>query len=368
MIVGVPKEIKEKEFRVGIVPSGVKALVQSGHTVLVEQGAGLGSGIDDAGYRAVGAIITATAAEVWAQADLVMKVKEPLVPEYPRLRPGLILYTYLHLAPLPELTQVLLDAQVSGVAYETVQLDNGFLPLLAPMSQVAGRMAIQVGAHFLEKEAGGRGVLLAGVPGVAPGHVTILGSGTVAVNAAQMAVGLGAEVTMLGRNLPKLAELDALFRGRVTTLAINQHTIEEELTRADLVVGAVLVPGARAPRLISREMLSLMQKGAVIVDVAIDQGGCAETSHPTFHSDPVYEVDGILHYCVANMPGAVPRTSTFALTNATLPYALAMANKGFAMAAKEDMALSRGVTTYKGALTNRLVAEAQGRDWQPPRL
>jgi alanine dehydrogenase len=348
---------------VGIVPSGVKTLVQAGHTVLVEQGAGEGSGITNAQYREAGAGLAASAGEVWAQADLLMKVKEPLPPEYPLLRPGLILYTYLHLAPLPELTRVLLDAQVSGVAYETVQLDNGFLPLLAPMSQVAGRMAIQVGAHFLEKEAGGRGVLLAGVPGVAPGHVTILGSGTVAVNAAQMAVGLGAEVTMLGRNLPKLAELDALFRGRVTTLASSRQAIEEELTKADLVVGAVLVVGARAPRLISREMLSLMQKGAVIVDVAIDQGGCAETSRPTFHSDPVYEVDGILHYCVANMPGAVPRTSTFALTNATLPYALAMANKGFAVAAKEDITLFRGVTTHRGALTNRLVAEAQGREW-----
>jgi len=363
MIVGVPKEIKEKEFRVGIVPSGVKALVQAGHTVLIEQGAGEGSGIDDAGYRAAGAIIAASAAEVWAQAGLIMKVKEPLAPEYPRLRPGLILYTYLHLAPLPELTQVLLDAQVSGVAYETVQLDNGFLPLLAPMSQVAGRMAIQVGAHFLEKEAGGRGVLLAGVPGVAPGHVTILGSGTVAVNAAQMAVGLGAEVTMLGRNLPKLAELDALFRGRVTTLASSRQAIEEELAKADLVVGAVLVPGARAPRLISRKMLSLMPKGAVIVDVAIDQGGCAETSRPTFHSDPVFEVDGIIHYCVANMPGAVPRTSTFALTNATLPYALAMANKGFNMAVREDRALLRGVNTDQGKLFSREVAQSQGREW-----
>ncbi|MFQ6758980.1 MAG: alanine dehydrogenase [Deltaproteobacteria bacterium] len=368
MIIGVPKEIKEKEFRVGIVPSGVKSLVLAGHTVLVEQGAGEGSGIDDGGYRAVGAIIAATAAEVWTQADLVMKVKEPLAPEYPLLKPGLILYTYLHLAPLPELTQALLDARVTGVAYETVQLDNGFLPLLAPMSQVAGRMAIQVGAHFLEKEAGGRGVLLAGVPGVPPGHVTILGSGTVAVNAAQMAMGLGAEVAMLGRNLPKLAELDTLFRGRVRTLAINQHTIEEELAKADLVVGAVLVVGGRAPRLISREMLSLMPKGAVIVDVAIDQGGCAETSRPTFHSAPVYEVDGIIHYCVANMPGAVPRTSTFALTNATLPYALAMADKGFAQAAKDDPPLFRGITTYQGALTNRLVAESQGRDWQPLQL
>jgi alanine dehydrogenase len=279
------------------------------------------------------------------------------------LRPGLILYTYLHLAPLPELTQVLLDAQVTGVAYETVQLDSGFLPLLAPMSQVAGRMAIQVGAHFLEKEAGGRGVLLAGVPGVAPGHVTILGSGTVAVNAAQMAMGLGAQVTMLGRNLRRLAELDDLFRGRLITLASSQQAIEKELAEADLVVGAVLVPGAQAPKLISRKMLGLMRPGAVIVDVAIDQGGCAETSRPTYHSDPVYTVDSIVHYCVANMPGAVPRTSTFALTNATLPYCLAMANKGFARAMQEDRALLRGVNVHQGKLIRQEVAQSQGREW-----
>jgi len=363
MIIGVPKEIKEKEFRVGIVPSGVKGLVQAGHTVLIEQGAGLGSGIADEQYRAAGAGLTPSAAEVWAQADLVMKVKEPLRPEYPLLKPGLILYTYLHLAPLPELTQVLLDARVTGVAYETVRLDNGALPLLAPMSQVAGRMAIQAGAHFLEKEAGGRGVLLAGVPGVAPGHVTILGSGTVGVNAAQMAVGLGAEVSMLGRNLPKLAELDSLFRGRVTTLASSQQAIEEELAKADLVVGAVLVVGACAPKLISRKMLGLMRPGSVIVDVAIDQGGCAETSRPTYHSDPVYTVDSIIHYCVANMPGAVPRTSTFALTNATLPYCLAMANKGLDSAMREDRALLRGVNIHRGKLNNREVADAQGREW-----
>lgn len=363
MIIGVPKEIKEKEFRVGIVPSGVKALVQAGHTVLVEQGAGEGSGVTDEQYTGAGANLIASAAEVWEKADLIMKVKEPLPPEYPLLRPGLILYTYLHLAPLPELTQVLLDAQVTGVAYETVQLDNGFLPLLAPMSQVAGRMAIQVGAHFLEKEAGGRGVLLAGVPGVAPGHVTILGSGTVATNAAQMAIGLGAEVTMLGRNLRRLAELDDLFRGRLITLASSQHTIEDELSRADLVVGAVLTPGARAPKLISRKMLSLMRSGAVIVDVAIDQGGCAETSRPTYHSAPTYTVDNIIHYCVANMPGAVPRTSTFALTNATLPYCLAMASKGLEKAMREDRCLQRGVNVYQGKLCRREVAESQGRVW-----
>jgi alanine dehydrogenase len=365
MIVGVPKEIKEKEFRVGIVPSGVKALVLAGHTVLIEQGAGLGSGIPDRQYLEAGAGVASSAAEVWAKAELLMKVKEPLPPEYPLLRPGLILYTYLHLAPLPELTQVLLDAQVTGVAYETVQLENGALPLLIPMSQVAGRMAIQVGAHFLEKEAGGRGVLLAGVPGVAPGHVTILGSGTVATNAAQMAVGLGAEVTMLGRNLRRLAELDDLFRGRITTLASSQHTIEEELGQADLVVGAVLSPGARAPKLIRRGMLALMRPGSVIVDVAIDQGGCAETSRPTYHSDPVYTVDGILHYCVANMPGAVPRTSTFALTNATLPYCLAMANKGLTKAAAADPALARGINVWQGKLVNREVGEAQQLSWEP---
>jgi len=363
MIIGVPKEIKEKEFRVALTLAGAMALTQAGHAVLVEQAAGQGSGITDAEYTAAGATIVATAAEVWGRAEMVVKVKEPLPPEYPLLRPGLILFTYLHLAPLPELTQALLDAQVTGVAYETVQLDNGFLPLLAPMSQVAGRMAIQVGAHFLEKEAGGRGVLLAGVPGVTPGHVTILGSGTVAVNAAQMAMGLGAQVTMLGRNLPKLAELDALFQGRLVTLASSQQAIEEELALADLVVGAILVPGAQAPKLISRKMLGLMRPGAVIVDVAIDQGGCAETSRPTYHSDPVYTVDGIVHYCVANMPGAVPRTSTFALTNATLPYCLALASKGFVCAVQEDRALLRGANTHGGKLVSREVAQSQGREW-----
>ena len=363
MIIGVPKEIKEKEFRVALTPAGAMALTQAGHTVLVEQGAGMGSGIADAEYTAAGAAVLAAASEIWGRAEMIVKVKEPLPPEYPLLRPGQILFTYLHLAPLPELTQALLDAQVTGVAYETVQLDNGFLPLLAPMSQVAGRMAIQVGAHFLEKEAGGRGVLLAGVPGVAPGQVAILGSGTVAVNAAQMAMGLGAQVTMLGRNLRRLAELDDLFRGRLVTLASSQQAIEETLALADLVVGAVLVPGAQAPKLISRKMLRLMRPGAVIVDVAIDQGGCAETSRPTYHSDPVYTVDGIVHYCVANMPGAVPRTSTFALTNATLPYALAMANKGFAKAMREDRALLQGVNTHGGKLVSREVAQSQGREW-----
>jgi alanine dehydrogenase len=365
MIIGVPGEIKDKEFRVGIVPAGVHTLVSAGHTVVVEEGAGLGSGLADEEYRAAGAVLAPSAEEVWARAELVMKVKEPLPAEYPLLRENLIIFTFLHLAPLAELTEVLLAKGVIGVAYETVQLDNGFLPLLAPMSQVAGRMAIQEGARFLEKEAGGRGVLLPGVPGVPPGHVTILGSGTVAVNAAQMAVGLGAETTMLGRNLPRLAELDQLFRGRLTTMVSSRHNIEAELARADVVVGAVLVPGGRAPRLISREMLTIMRKGSVIVDVAIDQGGCAETSRPTTHSAPVYEVEGILHYCVANMPGAVPCTATMALTNATLPYALAMADQGLEAAAGRDPALARGLTVYRGRLVNRLVAEAQQRPWQP---
>lgn len=365
MIIGVPREIKDKEFRVGIVPAGVRTLVNAGHSVLVEQEAGLGSGVSDREYREAGATMAQSAEEVWTRADLVMKVKEPLPAEYPLLRENLILYTYLHLAPLPELTEVLLARKIIGVAYESVQMDNGFLPLLAPMSQVAGRMAIQEGARFLEKEAGGRGVLLAGVPGVAPGHVSILGSGTVAVNAAQMAVGLGAETTILGRNLPRLAELDSLFRGRLRTQVSSRHNIEAELAKADLVVGAVLVPGGRAPKLIDREMLGRMRKGAVIVDVAIDQGGCAETSRPTTHSQPVYEVEGILHYCVTNMPGAVPRTSTFALTNATLPLVLAMADKGLDHAAAQDPALARGIAVYKGRLVSRQVAEAQGRTWQP---
>ncbi|MEW6595051.1 MAG: alanine dehydrogenase [Thermodesulfobacteriota bacterium] len=364
MIIGVPREIKDKEFRVGIVPAGVKALTAAGHRVVVESGAGLGSGIGDEEYRAAGAEILPDAAAVYGQAAMIMKVKEPLPPEYPLLREGQILYTYLHLAPLPELTQVLLDAKIIGIAYETIELADGSLPLLTPMSQVAGRMAVQVGAHFLEKEQGGRGVLLGGVPGVAPGKVVILGSGTVATHAAQMALGLGAQVIMLGRNARRLSELDLAFGGRLVTVASSQHNIEQELAAADVVVGGVLVTGGRAPKLITRKMLGLMQPGAVIVDVAIDQGGCAETSHPTTHSNPVFTVDGILHYCVANMPGAVPRTSTFALTNATLPYAVKIATLGVDAAARQDQALARGINVYKGKLTSREVAESQGRGWE----
>lgn len=364
MHIGVPQEIKEKEFRVGLVPAGVKVLCSHGHRVTVEKGAGLGSGIPDEEYVAAGARLAATAQQVWDSAEMIIKVKEPLEPEYSFLREGLILYTYLHLAPLPELTEVLLNAGVAAIAYETVQEENGFLPLLAPMSQVAGRMAVQVGAHFLEKEAGGSGVLLAGIPGVQPGHVTILGAGTVAVNSAQIAMGLGATTTILGRNLTRLSELDRLYHGRLTTLVCNQHSIEAELAKADVVIGGVLTPGGRAPRLISRSMLGLMKQGSVIVDVAIDQGGCTETSRPTYHSDPTYKEEGIIHYCVANMPGAVPRTSTFGLTNATLPYAVEMANLGLEEAARRNRALARGINVYQGRVTNGPVARSQGREWQ----
>jgi len=363
MIVGIPREVKDKEFRIAIIPAGVRKLVASGNTVVIESGAGLGSSIFDAEFTEAGARIVEDAATVYSEADMVMKVKEPLPQEYPYMREGLILFTYLHLAPLAELTQVLLDRKVSSIAYETVGLDNDSLPLLVPMSEVAGRMSIQVGAHFLEKEAGGRGVLLGGVTGVEPGHVTILGSGTVGTNAARMAVGLGAAVTVMGRNSRRLAEIESLFQGKIKTRLTSRQNIKEEISRADLVIGAVLVPGATAPKLITREMLSLMQKGAVIVDVSIDQGGCVETARPTSHSDPVYEVDGIIHYCVANMPGAVPRTSTFALTNATLPYALEIADKGAIRAIQEDPALKRGMNTYKGLLTNREVARAQKRQY-----
>jgi len=361
MIIGVPREIKDKEFRVGMVPAGVASLAAAGHTVLVERGAGLGSGVVDEEYLQAGAELVTTAAELYGRAELVVKVKEPLAPEYELLRPGQILFTYLHLAPLPGLTQVLLEKKIIGIAYETVRPDDGSLPLLAPMSQVAGRMAIQAGARFLEKEAGGRGLLLGGVPGVERGHVTIIGAGNVGSNAAKMAVGLGAEVTVLGLRIDQLTRLEELYSGRLTTLISNRHNLEEELRKADLVVGAVLLPGRSAPKLISRGMLGLMKKGAVIVDVAIDQGGCVETSRPTTHSDPVFEVDGILHYCVANMPGAVPRTATFALTNVTLPLVQALAGKGVETAARENIALRRGINVYLGKLICPDVAESQGR-------
>ncbi|MCB2182853.1 MAG: alanine dehydrogenase [Desulfobulbaceae bacterium] len=363
MIIGVPGETKDKEFRVGIVPAGVKSLRAAGHEVIIEQGAGAGSDISDLEFKKAGAECVPSAREVYDRADLVMKVKEPLPQEYGFLKKNLILYTYLHLAPLPDLTEILLQKKVSAIGYETVQLDNGYLPLLAPMSEVAGRMSIQVGAHFLEKEEGGRGILLGGVPGVEHGHVTIIGGGTVGSYAARVATALGANVTVLDTNLHRLAYLDDIFAGRINTLMSNIHNIEEELKRCDLLVGAVLIPGGSAPKLVTRDMLSLMKQGSVIVDVAIDQGGCVETSQPTSHSNPVFIINDVIHYCVANMPGAVPRTSTFALTNATLPFALDIANKGLNRAAADNIALKRGINVHAGTLCNKGVADSQGRDW-----
>jgi alanine dehydrogenase len=364
MIIGVPKEVKDHETRVGLVPSGVTALREAGHEVVVEATAGEGSSIPDSQYLEAGAKILPTADEVWKTADLVVKVKEPQPSEYGRMRPDLILFTYLHLAPLPELTDKLLEARVNSVAYETIREDDGSLPLLTPMSEVAGRMSVQVGAQYLEAPNGGRGVLLGGVPGVAPANVVILGGGIVGLNAAKMANGLGAQVSIIDRNLHRLRQLDDIFHGEVVTLASNVWTIRESLRHADLVVGAVLVPGASAPRLVRREMLPAMKKGAVMVDVAIDQGGCFETSHATTHTDPVYFVEGVLHYCVSNMPAAVPHTSTYALTNATLPYLLELASKGLERACEGSRAIREGVNTYRGHVTYPGVAQSQGRSWK----
>ena len=360
MIVGIPTEVKKHEYRVGIVPAGVRALVNNNHKVIIQKGAGVGSGITDEDYQVAGAQILDTAREVYDQAEMIMKVKEPLPEEYELLRDGQLLYTYLHLAPAPELTKALLERKVIGIAYETIQLDDGSLPLLTPMSEIAGRMSIQVGAYYLQKEQGGRGVLLGGVPGVLPGNVAILGGGTVGSNAAKMAVGIGAKVTILDVNLERLRYLDDIFGSRIVTLMSNSQNIENVVTRADLVIGAVLIPGARAPELITRQMLSGMKKGAVMVDVAVDQGGCIETIHPTYHDNPTYEVDGIIHYGVANMPGAVARTSTFALSNTTLPYAIKLANMGWKAAVREDNSLLKGVNVVEGNLVYQPVGEAVG--------
>jgi alanine dehydrogenase len=364
MIVGCAREIKDHEARVGIVPWGVTALRDAGHRVLVEAGAGVGSSIPDREYVEAGAEIVETAAEVWKSAELVVKVKEPQPSEYVYFRPGLILFTYLHLAPLPDLTEKLVASKVSGVAYETIREEDGSLPLLTPMSEVAGRMAVQVGAQYLEAPNGGRGVLLGGIPGVAPGNVVILGGGVVGHNSAKMAVGLGAHVTIIDKNLNRLRELDDIYSSQVVTLASNDWTVRESLKTADLVVGAVLIPGASAPRLVRREMLSGMKKGAVMVDVSIDQGGCFETSHATTHTNPIYFVDGVLHYCVSNMPAAVPHTSTFGLTNATFPYLLKIANLGLETACESHRAICEGVNTMHGAITYPAVAESQGRPWK----
>ncbi len=360
MIVGIPTEIKKHEYRVGVVPAGVKELVKRGHKVIIQKGAGFGSGITDEEYQAAGAQILATAKAIYDEAEMIMKVKEPLPEEYELLRKGQLLYTYLHLAPAPELTRALLERKVIGIAYETIQLDDGSLPLLTPMSEIAGRMSIQVGAYYLQKEQGGRGVLLGGVPGVSPGNVAILGGGTVGTNAAKMAVGIGAKVTILDINLERLRYLDDIFGSRIVTLMSDSQNIEDAVGRADLVIGAVLIPGARAPQLVTRKMLCRMKKGAVMVDVAVDQGGCIETIHPTYHDNPTYEVDGIIHYGVANMPGAVARTSTFALTNTTMPYAIKLANLGWKKAAQESKSLLKGLNVVEGSLICQPVGEAVG--------
>ncbi len=360
MIVGLPKEIKDNEYRVGLTPAGVRALTDGGHQVIVQKSAGEGSGFDDTLYQKAGGEIIDSADDVWAKAEMIVKVKEPIAPEYPRMREGQLLFTYLHLAPDHELTKQLLERKVTGIAYETITDRRGGLPLLTPMSEVAGRMAIQVGAHYLEKMAGGRGILLGGVPGVPAARVVIIGGGVVGTNAAKMAVGMGAHVTIIDNNLDRLRELDDIFLSKISTLASSAYMIHDTVSSADLIVGAVLVPGAAAPRLVTRSMLKDVPNGAVIVDVAVDQGGCIETTHPTTHSDPTYYVEGVLHYCVANMPGAVPRTSTFALTNATLPYALKLANRGFFDAIRGDDGLKAGINTYAGHCTYQAVAEAQG--------
>lgn len=365
MRVGAVREIKDHENRVGLTPGGVDTLVAAGHEVLVEAGAGHGSRIADAEFAAAGARIVEDRDEVFATAEMVVKVKEPLAEEVALLREGQILYTYLHLAPLPELTEGLLSRGVTGIAYETITADDGSLPLLTPMSEVAGRMAIQEGAHHLHRTCGGSGILLGGVPGVPRGRTAVVGGGVVGLNAAKMAVGLGSEVTILEKSAARMRALDDIFGSRVATLKSSAVTLAETLAESDLVIGAVLVPGSAAPRIITRKMIGGMREGSVLVDVAVDQGGCAETTRPTTHSKPTYVVDGVVHYCVANMPGAMPRTSTYALTNATLDYAVAIADLGPEEAARRDPHLRNGVNTYRGALTCRPVAESQGREYRP---
>ena len=362
MIIGLPKEIKNNEFRVGLTPGNVSDYVAAGHTVKVEAGAGLGSGFADAEYVAAGATIVATAAEAW-DAEMVCKVKEPVESEYKYFRENMILYTYLHLADNKPLTEALLEKKVKSIAYETIVGPRGGLPCLAPMSHIAGRLSVQEGAKYLEKTFGGRGVLLAGVPGVARGNIVILGGGNVGTNACKMAVGMGANVTVLDLNLERLGYLDDVFPKQITTLYASRGNVLEAIKDADLVIGAVLIPGAVAPKLVRKDDLKLMKPGAVIVDVAIDQGGCIETSHATTHADPIFEVDGIVHYCVANMPGAVARTSTQALANATLPYGLKIAKLGVEAACKADKGLMQGLNTYNGKVTFKGVSDAFGMEY-----
>ena len=365
MIIGVPKEIKNHEYRVGLIPAAVRAYHAKGHQILVEKGAGIGSGITDEQYTAAGAELVDSADEVWRQSGMIIKVKEPIKPEYDRIQNGQLIYTYFHLAAVPELAEVLLNKEVSAVAYETIQLKDGSLPLLHPMSEVAGKMAPQVGAACLQKEHGGRGVLLGGIPGVGRGKVVVLGAGTVGTNAAKIALGMGADVTILDVNLRRLNYLEEVFGSRLKTRFSDGEAIEELIEDADLVIGAVLIAGAKAPKLVTREHLSIMNDGAVVVDVAVDQGGCIETCRPTTHQEPTFVVDGVVHYCVANMPGAVARTSTYGLNNVTRNYGLKLAELGVEAACRADEALMLGLNTHRGQCTHPAVADSLGYAYQP---
>jgi len=365
MIVGVPKEIMNNEYRVALVPAGVRDLVESGHRVLVERSAGEGSGISDEEYQRVGAEIKESAQAIFKEAEMIVKVKEPLPEEYDLFNEGQMLFAYLHLAPALELTKALLRQKVVGIAYETIQLEDSSLPLLKPMSEIAGKLAIQVGAYCLQKENGGSGVLLGGVPGVSAGNVAIIGGGTVGTNAAKIALGMGACVTVLDINIDRLRYLSDIFEGKLITMASNKSNIEAAVADADLAVGAILIPGAKANKLITMDMLTKMRKGSVIVDVAVDQGGCCEASRPTTHDNPVFTIDGVIHYCVANMPGAVSRTSTFALTNATLPYIIKLADMGYQKAIQTDNALRKGLNVFKGKVVSAPVAESLQLEYTP---
>jgi alanine dehydrogenase len=362
VLIGIPSEVKNHEYRVAITPAGVHELVRHGHDVVVEHGAGLGSSISDAEYKAAGARVLAAADDVWGEAELVLKVKEPVAEEYGRMRRGQVLFTYLHLAASRECTQALLDAGVTSIAYETVQLPDGSLPLLAPMSEVAGRMATQVGAHVLERAQGGRGVLMGGVPGVKAAKVVVIGAGVSGMNASEIALGMQADVWILDKNVARLREVDRVYRGHAQTITSNLYEVEKAVLDADLVIGAVLVPGAKAPTLVSNDLVARMRPGSVLVDIAIDQGGCFEDSRPTTHANPTYRVHDSIFYCVANMPGAVPHTSTYALTNVTLPYAVELADRGWMDALRADPALALGLNTHDGRLTYGPVAEAHGME------
>ena len=365
MVIGIPKEIKDHEYRVSVTPDGARALRQAGHDIWIERSAGVGSGYSDEDYRSAGATMAESKEQLFQQAALIVKVKEPLLSECRLFRRGQTLFTYLHLASLPDLTKALLDTTITAIAYETIEAKDGTLPILKPMSEIAGRMSVQIGARYLEKTQGGRGLLLAGVPGVEPGKVVVIGAGMVGCAATRIAVGMGAQVTVINLDLERLRVLDELYLGRIVTRVSTQAAIDESVMAADLVIGAVLIPGARAPKLVSRGLVARMKPGAVVVDVAVDQGGCFETTKPTTHSDPVYVVDGVLHYCVANIPGIVPRTSTVALTNVTLPYLLRLASQGVEVAVRADAGLAKGVNLSGGKITCRGVADAHGLRFDP---